>query len=48
MPVSYQVINIRTKQVVRQFTAAQPARNLRDRLDLQHGSIIHVVRPIYA
>ena len=48
MPTKFQVINIKTKAVVASFTVAQRARNLRDRLDLQHGSYAFTVKAIYA
>ena len=48
MPKFYLVINLKTQQIIRRGTTAQAARNLRDKLDLHHGSINFVVRPIYA
>ncbi len=48
MPTSYLVINIKTQQVVRRFSTAQQARNLRSQLDLQTRGFNFTVRAIYA
>lgn len=43
MNTTYQVIDIRTKQVVGTFKNKQAARNKRDRLDLEYGAVRYTV-----
>ncbi len=47
MPTKFQVVNIRTQQIMGSYTTAQRARNKRDQLDLQHGSYAFTVKAIY-
>lgn len=46
--MTYQVIDIQTKQPVGKAMTKQAARSMRNRLDLKYGAVRYVVREVAA
>lgn len=46
--MTYQVIDIRTKQVVKTYADRKTARRAADRLDLQYGAVRYIVKAVEA
>lgn len=46
---TYELIDMQTKKVIATYTYVQRnrARNRRDKLDLQHGAVRYILRPIF-
>lgn len=42
----YQVINVKTQQIVGTYNSKQRARNARDKKDTAYGACVHTVREI--
>lgn len=44
--MTYQIINIRTQAVVGQGTNLRRLRSRRDRLDMDYGAAVHVIKEV--
>lgn len=47
-PIAYQVIDIKTQNVVKQCKTRTAATRLADKRDLNYGAVCCVVKPLYA
>lgn len=45
--ICYQVVDIQTKEVVKECKTRNTATRVADRRDLAYGAVRHIVRPVY-